>query len=165
MPRPGRPCHPERVRGRLFVLGQLVLFVALGLGPVSAQEWDVPVAATVTGGVLLVAGLAVASVALLHLGEAVTPLPEPRPGAELVATGLYRWVRHPVYSGVLLTAVGWTLVFPSEWTAVVTVALLLLLTAKSGYEERLLRTRYAGYADYARRTPRFVPRPGRRSAS
>jgi protein-S-isoprenylcysteine O-methyltransferase Ste14 len=148
-----------RVRGRLFVLGQGVLFVVLALAPLWAREWDVPAWVTVVGGVLLLAGLGGSAVALHGLGEALTPVPEPRMGASLVESGPYRWVRHPIYTGVLATAAGWTVVWPSWWTVAATVLLVGLLSAKARYEEGLLRSRYPGYADYARRTPRFVPRP------
>jgi protein-S-isoprenylcysteine O-methyltransferase Ste14 len=47
-------------------------------------------------------------------------------------------------------------------TATLAAALTGLFTAKAGYEEGLLREKFAAYADYAARTPRFVPRPGRR---
>lgn len=140
---------------------QTLLLVVLGLSPLWAPERDVPVVVTAAGALVLLAGLAVSAVALRNLGDALTPLPEPRPDAALVVTGLYRWVRHPIYTGVLTTAVGWTLILPSWWTAGATVALVLLFTLKSRYEESLLRERYVGYADYARHTPRFVPRPRR----
>lgn len=139
----------------------MLLLAVLGLCPLWGRERDVPLVITLAGALALLAGLVVAAVALRNLGDALTPLPEPRPDAELVATGLYRWVRHPIYSGVLTSAAGWTLLFPSWWTAGATVALVLLFTLKSRYEESLLRERYVGYAEYASRTPRFVPRPHR----
>jgi protein-S-isoprenylcysteine O-methyltransferase Ste14 len=146
------------VRGRFFVTVQMLLLAVLGLCPLWALEPDLPLAITLAGAVVLLIGLALSAVALGQLGAAVTPLPEPRPDAELVVTGLYRWVRHPIYSGVLTTAAGWTMIFPSWWTGAVLVALVALFTVKSRYEESLLRERYVGYADYASRTPRFLPR-------
>ncbi len=133
------------MRGRLLVGGQLLLFLLLGTAPLWATEWETPAAVTVLGALTLLGGLLLGGVALLHLGEAVTPLPEPRADATLVVGGLYRWVRHPVYSGVLATAGGWTLLFPSAATVAATLALALLLHIKSGYEESLLRERYPNY--------------------
>ena len=153
------------MRGRLLVGGQLLLFLLLGTAPLWATEWGTPAAVTVLGALTLLGGLLLGGVALFHLGEAVTPLPEPRADATLVVGGLYRWVRHPVYSGVLAAAGGWTLLFPSSVTVAATVALGLLLHTKSGYEESLLRERYPDYDAYAARTPRFLPRPWRRSVS
>src|SRR5690606_25181410 len=59
-------------------------------------------------GVLLVlAGRARAGAGLGALGSALTPYPRPRDGAGLVKRGVYRYVRHPVYSGIVLAAFGW----------------------------------------------------------
>jgi protein-S-isoprenylcysteine O-methyltransferase Ste14 len=151
------------VRGRLFVAGQGVLMVALVLAPrLSAQwsaEWGLPEWARWLGWAVAGVGAVVSLAAFPQLGRALTPMPEPRPDAELTTTGLYRWVRHPIYSGVLAMAWGWALAHPSWVTAVLAAALTGLFTAKASYEEGLLRERFAEYADYAKRTPRFVPRP------
>jgi protein-S-isoprenylcysteine O-methyltransferase Ste14 len=155
------------VRGRLFVAGQGVLMAALVLAPrwsgQWADEWPLPDWARWLGWALAAVGAVVSLAAFPQLGRALTPMPEPRPDAELTTTGLYRWVRHPIYSGVLAMGWGWTLAHPSWVTAALAAALTGLFTAKAGYEEGLLRERFADYADYAARTPRFVPRPSRSS--
>ncbi len=75
----------------------------------------------------------------------------------LVTTGPYRYLRHPIYAAVL-----WFI-----WAAALShaspIALLLALAACVGAalrivaEERLLRMRYPGYAEYAARTRRVIP--------
>jgi protein-S-isoprenylcysteine O-methyltransferase Ste14 len=88
-------------------------------------------------------------------------LPEPRSGARLITTGPYAHVRHPLYVGLMLfaagCAIGWNT--PLHWLAA--AALVVVLGAKARREERLLRARFPDYAQYAARTPRFVPRIGR----
>lgn len=144
--------------GRLLVLAQGVLLVLLASAPVWVESWTVAIAVTAVGAVAVLCGAAVLSLAMRDLGSALTPLPEPRAEAELRTSGLYGRVRHPIYSGLLLAAWGWVGVFPS-WVTVVGAALLTtLLTVKSTYEERLLRERFAEYARYAARVPRFLPR-------
>jgi protein-S-isoprenylcysteine O-methyltransferase Ste14 len=147
------------------VAGQVVLMVALVLAPrwpgQWAAEWSVPEWARWLGWAVAAVGALVSLAAFPQLGRALTPLPEPRLDTELTTTGLYRWVRHPIYSGVLAMAWGWTLAHPSWATATLVVALSALFTAKASYEEGLLRERFPAYADYASRTPRFVPRPSR----
>jgi protein-S-isoprenylcysteine O-methyltransferase Ste14 len=53
-------------------------------------------ASTAAGAVLLAAGAAVGLAGARDLGRNLTPLPEPKPGGELVTTGVYARVRHPL---------------------------------------------------------------------
>ena len=75
----------------------------------------------------------------------------------LVTTGPYRFVRHPIYSAILLfvwTGVAANLSPVSFLLAAVVTAMLALRIA---LEEPLVRQRYPEYADYARRTKRVIP--------
>lgn len=83
--------------------------------------------------------------------------PEPRPEGHLVMNGPYRWIRHPMYTSVLLLAAG-----ASAWLADLTglilwLALLAVLIAKAHLEERWLVVRYPGYPAYRKGTWRLVP--------
>ncbi len=76
----------------------------------------------------------------------------------LVTTGLYRWMRHPQYTGLLLFTLGWIL----HWPSLVTLLLWPLLAAAYVWlalrEERDARAEFGEAWDrYARRTRRFVP--------
>lgn len=76
----------------------------------------------------------------------------------LVTTGLYRWIRHPQYSGIFLFTLGWIL----HWPSLVTLALWPVLVAAYVWlalrEERQARSEFgAAYDDYAARTARFIP--------
>ena len=62
------------------------------------------------GLVLMAAGALLLGRALLDLGRNLTPTPRPRSDAELVDGGVYRLVRHPMYGGLLLTALGLSLI-------------------------------------------------------
>jgi len=149
------------VKGRLLVAAQGALIVLVVLGPRWGDAWPAPSWVGWAGWILAAAGVVVAVAAFPQLSGALTPLPEPRAGAQLTTSGLYRWVRHPIYSGVLAMGWGWTLAHPTWATAAAAAALTALLAFKSRYEEGLLAAQFADYVDYAARTPRFVPRPWR----
>jgi protein-S-isoprenylcysteine O-methyltransferase Ste14 len=88
-----------------------------------------------------------------------TPAPIDAP-RRLVVRGLYRYVRNPMYVGVLLAILGWTLHFASPvlllYAAVVALAFHGFVVA---YEEPTLRRVFgADYRDYAARVPRWIPR-------
>jgi len=89
-----------------------------------------------------------------------TPLPLDAP-KQLVARGLYRFVRNPMYVGVLLAILGQALSFGSVailWY-VLAVALCFHLFVVL-YEEPTLRHRFGeSYANYRKAVPRWVPRP------
>ena len=141
-----------------FVAGQFVLLAALIVLPSHAvgPVLDLP-GMRVGGYALFFAGLVLIVVAGLHLGDALTPSPAPKESGSLRTSGLYRWVRHPIYSGVLL--VGWGLGLRSQlWVGLALAAALTgWLTAKARYEEGLLTQRYPEYDSYRATTPRFVP--------
>ncbi len=113
---------------------------------------------------LELAGLVVLGVGLLNLGRSARPLPTPVRGGELRSTGLYRLVRHPIYTGVMAFAIGSAIPSGSVAIAAATVALVAWLEIKARWEERRLEVRYPAYASYAARTPRFIPSPRRRSS-
>ena len=101
--------------------------------------------------------MAVLVLGAIGLGRSLTALPTPVPHGELRTGGLYRFVRHPIYTGVL--ALSYRAAVPSGNVAVLAAAIALTgwLAVKARWEEQQLRRRYPSYDAYARRTPRFVP--------
>jgi len=144
--------------GRRFVTLQATLFVAVAAGPWwPGGAVPVPAAAVLLGALLIVAGALLTVVAGARLGRNLTPFPRPRPGGGLVTEGVYRFVRHPIYGGVLLIAVGWAALRMSAVAAVAALLLWWLLERKSRYEERLLAEAYPAYGTYRATTRRFIP--------
>jgi protein-S-isoprenylcysteine O-methyltransferase Ste14 len=143
-------------------------FVLLGLLIVADRIWSSPTldlaGARAVGDLVFFAGLALVLAASLNLGTSLTAHPSPRTSGQLRTSGFYSYVRHPIYSGVLL--IGWGLALRSGLVPSLVVAAVLTawMTVKARYEERLLTERYPGYAEYAARTGRFVPRLSRGGA-
>jgi protein-S-isoprenylcysteine O-methyltransferase Ste14 len=104
-----------------------------------------------------VAGIALMIIGATGLGRGLTATPLPNAHAQLRTGGLYRFVRHPIYSGLLLTMASVTAASGSGLRLLTLGALFVLLTVKARWEERRLSQRFEGYAQYAARTPRFVP--------
>jgi protein-S-isoprenylcysteine O-methyltransferase Ste14 len=88
-----------------------------------------------------------------------TPAPIDPP-KELVATGFYRYVRNPMYVGVLLILIGHFLWFKNVWLLVYTVvAFLIVHLFITLYEEPTLKRKFgAGYEEYLKKVPRWLPR-------
>jgi protein-S-isoprenylcysteine O-methyltransferase Ste14 len=146
-------------RGEGWVALQSILIVAIvGCGFVGVY-WPGSVESylTVAGILLIVAGAAVALAGALTLGRSFTHFPRPRTSGRLHQGGIYRLARHPVYGGVLLLALGWSLA-EAPLALVPTALLALVFDLKSRREEIWLRERYPEYAVYAERTrSRFIP--------
>lgn len=140
---------------------QAVLFAVIAVWPADlggqvASSRLAGVAWVIVGG----AGIALSAA---HLGKALTPVPEPN-GAGLSARGLYQWMRHPMYTAVLVASVGVALARGSVVVWVAVVMLAGFFEVKSRYEERHLVAFYDGYSEYASRTGKFVPLVGMRAA-
>ncbi len=120
--------------------------------------WPRVVATFVIAGVLIVAGVLVAGAGGMRLGPALTPTPIPKDGAELVTTGVYRFVRHPIYTGVLLAALGLVLLGASAGHIVGWITLFVVLSIKASGEEAMLAKRHPGYEAYKKSTGRLIPK-------
>ena len=109
---------------------------------------------------LVVAGAVVVLVTRASLGRSLTPLPQPN-GAGMVSGGLYRWVRHPMYAGLVVICLGVAVGTGGLWCYVAVVLLAAFFAFKAREEERFLVGAYEGYAAYGAQVGRFVPGVGR----
>lgn len=84
-------------------------------------------------------------------------LPEPSPHATLITDGPYRFIRHPMYTAILMGSVG-LLIHQFTWLRLsIVIALAIVLVAKLTWEERMLLQKFEAYRDYMRRSKRLLP--------
>jgi protein-S-isoprenylcysteine O-methyltransferase Ste14 len=112
----------------------------------------------VTGLVLMIGGLALRWYSIWVLGTSFTCNVATRPGQQVVQSGPYRWVRHPSYTGGLLTVLG-VLVCGLNWASLAALILVAFGYAnRIRVEERALAADLgSAYRDYMRRTRRLIP--------
>ncbi len=145
-------------RAKAWVWAQLAVLsawvaVAYSTGSPSSTGWVMA-----TGAIIALGGAALGVAGIRSLGRELTPFPEARIDANLVATGPYRLVRHPIYGAVILGAVGVAVLQESWLAALATLGLVAFFWAKSTVEERSLTINVAGYDSYrARVTRRLLP--------
>jgi protein-S-isoprenylcysteine O-methyltransferase Ste14 len=146
-------------RGEGWVILQAALFVLIALSAwfQLRQDGDPPLGVRLLGTGMCVAGVGLIVWASHTLGSFLTPFPRPTERHELVTGGPFRWVRHPIYSGVLLTALGACLISGSWPALAFSLALFVLFDLKSRREELWLSQLHPEYLDYRRRTRKFVP--------
>ena len=133
------------------VLSALLVFPA---GDGWPRNWIVGAGAAA----LLMAGVLTAVVASFRLGTLLTPLPIPKNNGTLARDGIYRTVRHPIYTGVLVAAAGVVAWGGSPAHVIAWLALWGVLSAKVHFEEAMLREKYLDYHDYQKTSGRFLPR-------
>ncbi len=168
-------------RGEFYVAVQLVLVLLVLVGPWFGSGFDFMVAGalwvraagpgsagiggapwswiTAAAGVLIGgAGLVLCAAGVLRLGRKnLTPFPRPKHDATLVEDGVYAVVRHPIYGGLSLAALGWALAWRSPVTLGLSVLLFLFFDIKSHREEQWLRQRFPQYAAYQHRVKKLIP--------
>lgn len=142
--------------GWTWVLGQAVLLGALILIP-AGSAWPTDGAVGVIGSLLFFGGLIFIGVAALRLGSSLTPTPVPLEAGSLKTTGLYAYMRHPIYTGVLVTITGMAISSGSVLQVAITVITFIFFDRKAAWEEQQLRETYPDYGQYAANTPKFFP--------
>lgn len=144
-----------------MVAAQGLLFAAVG-GFALLPAWGPELASSLSAALALVL---IGSVGVLwsaaNLGSALTPSPVPNQ-AGLVARGLYRWARHPMYTALVVICLGVAVGSGKSLSYASVIALAVFFEYKTRVEEQHLVVAYEGYAEYAARTGKFVPGIGRR---
>lgn len=144
-------------RGGWWVVAQFPLLLLAYLIPVwTAQAGTAPVL-MYAGQALMVAGVMLAVAGAVSLGRWLTPFPQPLPESQLRTTGAYALVRHPLYSGMLFMAFGWSLNSFSIVGLAFDVVLLVFFDRKAAREEIWLAEKFPGYAVYRRRVRKLIP--------
>jgi protein-S-isoprenylcysteine O-methyltransferase Ste14 len=149
-------------KNRAYAAAQSVVFLLFALAVVADRgPWLVRAGGTarIAGTALGLVGLLLMLVAIVNLRRVIQISPSPREGGHLVTSGVYRYFRHPIYTGIVLIVLGLLLRQPKVPVAVAAVVVIAFLAAKVRFEESLLLARYSGYAAYRARSWGLVPWP------
>jgi protein-S-isoprenylcysteine O-methyltransferase Ste14 len=150
-------------RGEYLVLLQGALLIGFVLLPVYRPigwhlnsptllylRWGLAAALGLAGIVLILKGL-------LDLGRNLTPLPYPKADGQLVRSGVYGLVRHPLYSGLIFAAFSWVVFQFSLSHLIATAILFAFFDTKARREEAWLTEKYPEYSDYQQQVKRLIP--------
>ena len=141
--------------GWVFVQAALLVVYGVALAVGAGASWGVW---RWLGAPMVAIGAWVGIAALGMHGRKLTPLPEPNPALGLQRTGVYAVIRHPMYTGLLLSAFGLAILLQKPLAVAAAVALTAFFNLKAREVERRLMRCYPEYADYQRTTGRFLPR-------
>lgn len=154
---------PEPMRRALalgLVAAQVILLAALVFAP-HGSLWPLNGATVASSITLGVCGAILVALGVVGLGPALTPSPIPRAQARLVTNRVYGLVRNPIYTGLMVGGLGFALFGRSVVHVAAWGALVVVLSVKTRWEERMLAHQHPEYGEYAARVGRFVPGVGR----
>jgi protein-S-isoprenylcysteine O-methyltransferase Ste14 len=152
-----RTVYRQPWRQRVMYLGiGLVVWAIIHFMPLTVLSFRLPFAGPVTdviGASLCALGLAFSVWARFHLGRNWSGTVTIKEDHQLIQTGPYRWVRHPIYTGVLLAVVGTFLALVPSFAGLVGMAVLVAaFSFKLRQEERVMTNQFPdAYPAYKKR--------------
>ena len=149
----------DKVFGVIYLVSVLVMLVLAGADAVRYQWSSMAASLVYPGAALHFAGIIPVQWSLVanpHL-ETTVRIQTDR-GHKVISRGPYRYVRHPMYVGVILMFFGWPLILGS-WVALgISCFIVCLLCVRTHFEDRTLRSELPGYTEFCRKTRyRLVP--------
>ncbi len=139
-----------------FVTIQLLLFAIYFLLPASVSP-DQKIYFTYTGTIILFTGVFLILAAVIQLNKNISALPTPVKNAELITNGIFKFIRHPIYTGIFLSGLGFGLFMEDIGKLFISVLLLWFFDVKANYEEEKLKEKFPAYIEYQSRTGKFTP--------
>jgi len=152
---PDKDTRPNRLVALAYVIVQaiiliLLIFTNMAFG-LSVRKF------TVIGSVLEWVGIVGIFISAYSIRTSLTAMPLPKEHGQLATNGLYKFVRHPMYTSVLAFSIGSAISSGEIYKYLLVISLYVLFYYKSMYEEVYLGRKYAGYKEYSKSTPRFIP--------
>ena len=150
-------------RGEYWVIAQGILLIIFALIPPNIPSFiDLATSAWqyirwILTAIFSILAMVFLGRSLFDLGQNLTPLPHPRDDGQLVKTGIYGLVRHPLYSGVIYLALAYAS-WQMSWVHLVgSIGLFVFFDAKSRTEEVWLTEKFSDYANYANAVKKLIP--------
>jgi protein-S-isoprenylcysteine O-methyltransferase Ste14 len=144
-------------RGGLWVLGQSTILAIVILSAIPYHHQWHSQSLVLTAWLLIVLASLSGAAGTISLGQNLTPFPKPGANSRLVQHGIYRFIRHPLYTAVFCASLGWAMLWQSCPALIAALALAPFFDAKARVEERWLCQQFPEYRTYQQRVRRFIP--------
>jgi len=100
------------------------------------------------GFLMIIIAFIILIVAIKDLGTNLSPFPRPINNSNLVTSGIYRFMRHPMYYSLLLISLGVFLIKLSIYYLFLSMSLVLIIKLKIALEEQYLKNKFKNYLLY-----------------
>jgi protein-S-isoprenylcysteine O-methyltransferase Ste14 len=112
----------------------------------------------ILGLVLTFSGGCILLISMYQLKKHLSPFPSPKSNSKLIKSGMFRFVRHPIYSAIICMAVGYCIYTQSLMRIFITMILVAFFYYKTRFEEKMLVNQFPEYQEYQKKIGRFIPR-------
>jgi protein-S-isoprenylcysteine O-methyltransferase Ste14 len=152
----------SNARGEWYVIIQLILLALIVFGPrnlPNSNGWPTPwdTVGVILGLIFGLLGGLLGLAGVMSLGSNLTAVPHPKDDASHVQSGAYKFVRHPIYSGIILAAIGFAFVTNGTLTFLYILILFLFFDIKSRREEEWLTEKFPTYPAYQKQVRKLIP--------
>lgn len=139
-----------------FFVGIQFLLFAIYLFNFELFKFKLSVSLSILFLIITIIGFLIIVIAILQLNKNLSPFPTPKSNSELIQTGLYKYMRHPIYTGILIMFFSYALYVNSSFKLIIAFILFILFYFKSSYEEERLQKIFPKYQLYKKSTRRFL---------
>lgn len=147
----------KSVKDWVYVTVQLVFFV-LYFQDFDVVKWEVSNDFKILFQLIAGMGLLWSILAVLSMSTLVSPFPSPKDRMQLQTNGVYAFLRHPIYSGILILFYAWGIAHASEYKIGIGLLFHIFIYFKATYEEELLQLKFPEYKAYKKKTGMFFPK-------
>ncbi|MCL6462630.1 Protein-S-isoprenylcysteine O-methyltransferase Ste14 [Flavobacterium micromati] len=140
----------------LFVSIQFLLFGLYAFD--FLPHFELPQIIKYIGLIVSITGFIILALSVLQLNKNLTVFPTPKSDSELITFGMYKFSRHPIYTGLILFTFGYAFYKVSWLKLVISLSLFLLFYFKTNYEEQQLLQKFTDYKEYKKKINRFFPK-------
>ncbi|MFO7718940.1 MAG: methyltransferase [Gillisia sp.] len=141
----------------IYVALQILLFFAFLLD-VMLFSFEIPFFLNFILVLIGIIGLVLIIVAFFQLNKNLSPFPTPKEYSSLLTNGVFKWIRHPIYTGILIIIFSIAVFQGSGYRLFISFLLLILFDFKSRYEEKKLEEKFPEYEIYKMKTGKFLPK-------
>ena len=140
-----------------YVVIQFVLF-AVYILDINFLQFILPEFLNMFSIIIAIIGGFIILIAMLQLNKNLSPFPSPKSNSQLIKKGLYKYIRHPIYTGILFLLFGYGIYMNSLFKIIIAFVLLLLFYFKTSYEEQRLIQKFTDYSEYKKTAGSFFPK-------
>ena len=152
----------EILSDRTPTLGRLLFFLGLIISAYDnavLQKTELDIwGVRILGFALLISGVSLYFISRFKLGKFFSEAIRIKPEHRLITSGVYRYIRHPIYLGEILYFLSIPMIFISAYGFIIMLVSVPMLINRIGFEEKALFSEFGqAYTEYARRTKRLIP--------